>query len=148
METLMTIKHGVLVLLGALLCLSSVARAQNAEVQREHPYLMFHANELDNLRRKFNDPHFADHKAILLKEAELLMTFNGENAPPGATPLPPARRIYRLAGQRKQPVMNILPWAYVFTGKAEYKDTFLAVMQFDFDRINKGDLIFDSAKFS
>lgn len=109
------------------------------------PCLFLRAGELASLRAKFNSPEFAAHKAIVLAEAAQLMSYNGES--PDAKELDFKHRAYKLGGQKKQPVMNILPWAWALTGDASYKEMFLAVMQYDFDRLAKGELLFDAKKF-
>ena len=48
-----------------------------------------------------------EHRQILLDEAAALMAYSGE--PPPRQPLDFKARAFKLAAQRKQPVLSILP---------------------------------------
>jgi len=134
-------RNPVAFLATASILLTSPAHAESAPLQ--HPYLFLKGSNREAIRAKFNDPRFADYKSIILAEAEKLMTFNA-GAPED---IGPKLRAFKLNARQKQPVLNILPWAWFLTGDAAYKDMFLAVMQNDFDQIEKGVLIFDPYKF-
>lgn len=78
-----------------------------------HPYLVVRGEELPDLRKKFNEPAFADYRTLLLRQADEAMQLKlpVDNEP-----------FNRLAG----PMDNLL-WAYLYTQKPAYREKALAI---------------------
>jgi len=83
-----------------------------------HPYLFFRADTLADLRKKFNEPVFADYRKVLLAIAQ--------DVPEGG------------AATEKSGKAGIQPllWAYLLTGEADYKRRLMPVLEAEWDEVN------------
>jgi hypothetical protein len=104
-----------------------------ADGNRQHPYLLGTADDVARLRQKFNEPRFAAFKKSLLAEAQKLMTYQGNPPEPGKD-IGPANRAWNLQGQKMESCADVLPWAYLLTGEPSYRDMYLRVMHYKWDR--------------
>lgn len=76
-----------------------------------HPYLYYRAADLPALRKKFNDPQFANYRKLILANADAV---------------PAAGAVTEKSGRAG---IAALTWAYVLSGDARYKERLLPVLE-------------------
>ena len=115
-----------ILMIGVVAIETGAAPAAHAEPQ--HPRLFGDRRKIVSLREKFNEPRFARFKSLVLADAERLMTYQGLSPQPGKD-IGEEYRAYKLAAQKKELTLNLLPWAYVLTDDQRYLDLFLKMLQ-------------------
>lgn len=110
----------------AIIVMAFTAVSANAQ----HPVLLFQAKDVAELRQRFQRPEYADLRRSVLQRADELLAYEGESPQPGRK-MTDRDRAYKLAAQKKEAVLNTLPWAYLLTGQTRYRDMYLEVMRWE-----------------
>ncbi len=107
-------------------CLFSAVRAQEPPSTPEHPYMLFPADQLEEVRERFSQPRFEKVKGRFIRNADQMLTYSGEGKFEG-DPATFESRAYKTWAQRRWTARESFLWAFILTGEPHYRDALLQV---------------------